>query len=86
MPTEAEELRRIGRSMGYTIDPIDELTKEWKKHAREVKRLHEKLFYRPLLNAVVKLDSSVARLTPEAASARLAALGYKDPAGVRDTI
>lgn len=81
MPTEAQELRRIGRSMGYTIDPIDELTKEWKKHAREVKRLHEKLFYRPLLNAVVKLDSSAARLTPEAASARLSALGYKDPDG-----
>ena len=81
MPTDELEQRRIGKSMGYALDPIDELTKEWKKHAREVKRLHEKLFYRPLLNAVVKLDSSVARLTPEAASARLGALGYKDPAG-----
>ncbi len=66
--------------MGYQIDPIDELTKEWKKHAREVKRLHEKLFYRPLLNAVVKLDSADARLSPEAAGLRLQALGYKDPA------
>ena len=81
MPTDELEQRRIGRSMGYGLDPIDDLTKEWKKYAREVKRLHEKLFYRPLLNAVVKLDSSAARLTPEAASARLGALGYKDPAG-----
>ena len=81
MPTDELEQRRIGRSMGYGLDPIDELTKDWKKYAREVKRLHEKLFYRPLLNAVVKLDSSAARLTPEAASARLGALGYKDPAG-----
>lgn len=81
MPTDELEQRRIGRSLGYGLDPIDDLTKEWKKYAREVKRLHEKLFYRPLLNAVVKLDSSAARLTPEAASARLGALGYKDPAG-----
>jgi glutamate-ammonia-ligase adenylyltransferase len=80
MPTDEADQRRIGRSMGYGLDPIDELTKDWKKHAREVRRLHEKLFYRPLLNAVVKLDSSDARLSPEAASARLAALGYKDPA------
>lgn len=80
MPTDETEQRRIGRSMGYGLDPIDDLTKEWKKHAREVRRLHEKLFYRPLLNAVVKLDSSDARLSPEAASARLGALGYKDPA------
>jgi glutamate-ammonia-ligase adenylyltransferase len=80
MPTDETEQRRIGRSMGYQIDPIDELTKEWKKHAREVKRLHEKLFYRPLLNAVVKLDSADARLSPEAAGLRLQALGYKDPA------
>ena len=80
MPTDETEQRRIGRSMGYALDPIDELTKEWKKHAREVKRLHEKLFYRPLLNAVVKLDSADARLSPEAAGARLQALGYKDPA------
>ena len=81
MPADEIEQRRIGRSMGFGSDPVADLTKEWKKHAREVKRLHEKLFYRPLLNAVVKLDSSAARLTPEAASARLAALGYKDPEG-----
>lgn len=81
MPTDPDAQRRIGRSLGFGLDPIDELTKEWKKHAREVRRLHEKLFYRPLLNAVVKLDTSDARLSPEAASARLSALGYKDPAG-----
>lgn len=81
MPTEEVQQRQIGRSLGFLVDPIDELTKEWKKYSREVKRLHEKLFYRPLLNAVVKLDSSAARLTPQAASARLSVLGYQDPAG-----
>ena len=46
-----------------------------------VRRLHEKLFYRPLLDAVARLPTEAARLTPEAARARLEALGYADPAG-----
>ena len=44
-----------------------------------MRRLHEKLFYRPLLAAVAKLPSDEVRLSPEAAQARLAALGYDDP-------
>jgi glutamate-ammonia-ligase adenylyltransferase len=46
-----------------------------------VRRLHEKLFYRPLLDAVARLPGDTVRLTPEAARARLEALGYRDPAG-----
>ena len=46
-----------------------------------MRRLHEKLFYRPLLDAVARLPSGAARLTPDAARARLEALGYRDPAG-----
>ena len=48
---------------------------------REVRRIRERLFYRPLLAAVARLSSSEARLTPEAARERLAALGFRDPAG-----
>ena len=55
-----------------------ELDKQWHYHQREVRRLHEKLFYRPLLSAVAKVGGE-ARLSPEAAKARLAALGYLDP-------
>jgi [glutamine synthetase] adenylyltransferase / [glutamine synthetase]-adenylyl-L-tyrosine phosphorylase len=46
-----------------------------------VRRLHEKLFYRPLLEAVARLPGEAVRLTQEAARARLEALGYADPAG-----
>jgi glutamate-ammonia-ligase adenylyltransferase len=49
-------------------------------HVREVRRIHEKLFYRPLLNAVARLPAEQTRLTPEAAQARLEALGFADPA------
>ena len=44
-----------------------------------MRRLHEKLFYRPLLDAVARLPGDEARLSPEAARTRLAALGYADP-------
>ena len=79
VPEDEASLRRIARSMGYFKDPVAELDSAWRHHRREVRRLHEKLFYRPLLAAVARLPGEEARLSPEAASARLAALGYLDP-------
>jgi [glutamine synthetase] adenylyltransferase / [glutamine synthetase]-adenylyl-L-tyrosine phosphorylase len=80
VPESAEELRALGRSLGYLQDPRRSLTEAWRRHAREVRRLHEKLFYRPLLAAVAQLPGDEVRLTPEAARQRLTALGYVDPA------
>lgn len=45
-----------------------------------VRRLHEKLFYRPLLDAVAQLAPGETRLSAKAAGHRLEALGYADPA------
>lgn len=81
VPEDEESLRRIGRSLGFRGDPVADLMEEWRRHAREVRRIHEKLFYRPLLQSVARLDAGTARLTPEAAQQRLEALGYADPAG-----
>jgi [glutamine synthetase] adenylyltransferase / [glutamine synthetase]-adenylyl-L-tyrosine phosphorylase len=61
--------------------PEEAFTEAWRRHALRVRRLHEKLFYRPLLDAVARLPGDTVRLTPEAARARLEALGYRDPAG-----
>ena len=79
LPEGVEALRRLGRSMGFMREPVDELNREWRRHSREVRRLHEKLFYRPLLAAVARLRADEARLSPEAAEQQLAALGYEDP-------
>ena len=79
LPDDEPSLRRLGRSMGLMKDPVSELDKQWRQHSKEVRRLHEKLFYRPLLAAVAKLPGDEARLTPKAAEQRLAALGYDDP-------
>ena len=79
VPEDEAALRRLGRSLGYTREPILELSKQWNYHRREVRRLHEKLFYRPLLSAVARIPGDGAGLSTEAAQARLAALGYLDP-------
>jgi glutamate-ammonia-ligase adenylyltransferase len=79
MPEDDADLRRLGRSLGFRVDPVGDLVAAWRRHAREVRRLHEKLFYRPLLGAVARLDAGEARLSPEAAEQRLEALGYVDP-------
>ncbi|WP_369246125.1 bifunctional [glutamine synthetase] adenylyltransferase/[glutamine synthetase]-adenylyl-L-tyrosine phosphorylase [Streptomyces sp. R41] len=80
VPESEADLRRIGRSLGLRSDPVVELNREWKRHAAVVRRLHEKLFYRPLLDAVAQLAPGEARLSPDAARERLVALGYADPA------
>ena len=97
LPEDPAVLRRLGRAMrfndgpnepwfqasvtGIRSDPAVDFDEEWRRHARQVRRLHEKLFYRPLLDAVARLPTDAARLTPADARARLEALGYADPAG-----
>ena len=80
MPTAEPELRRLARSMGARTAAADVLDR-WRGVRREVRSLHEELFYRPLLPATARLSREDVSLAPEAARARLAAIGYRDPAG-----
>jgi glutamate-ammonia-ligase adenylyltransferase len=81
MPTADADLRRLGRSLGLRTSPEQAVVTQWRAHRLEVRRLHERIFYRPLLTAVARLSDQDVRLTPEAARERLAALGFGDPAG-----
>ena len=87
LPEDPAALRRLGRALhlaedaGPRADPAAALIAQWRTHASQARQLHEKLFYRPLLDAVARLPGDAARLTPAAARARLEALGYVDPAG-----
>ncbi|PPK95350.1 glutamate-ammonia-ligase adenylyltransferase [Kineococcus xinjiangensis] len=85
LPTAEADLRRLGRALGLRATPVQQLEDLLRGTRRDVRRLHEKLFYRPLLSAVARLSVADAgldvRLTPEAARERMAALGYRDPAG-----
>ncbi|MEU1892731.1 bifunctional [glutamine synthetase] adenylyltransferase/[glutamine synthetase]-adenylyl-L-tyrosine phosphorylase [Streptomyces pristinaespiralis] len=80
VPEQEADLRRLARSLGLRTDPVTTLNREWKRHASVVRRLHEKIFYRPLLDAVAQLTPGETRLSPKAAGQRLEALGYADPA------
>ena len=72
----AARLRPDGRR-----DVVGVLMAEWSRNVRRVRRLHEKLFYRPLLTAVSRLSTDSARLSESAAVARLGALGWASPEG-----
>ncbi len=78
LPTDEGDLRRLARAMGFR--DVESWRREHDAHTREVRRLHEKLFYRPLLDAVARLPADQARLTTSAAQERLEALGFVDPA------
>jgi [glutamine synthetase] adenylyltransferase / [glutamine synthetase]-adenylyl-L-tyrosine phosphorylase len=72
----AARLRPDGRR-----DVVGVLNAEWSRNVLRVRRLHEKLFYRPLLSAVSRLPADTARLSEKAAVARLGALGWASPEG-----
>lgn len=85
MPVAEPALRALAKAV---LGPFsnerphpDALLAAWQKTKRSVRELHERIFYRPLLNTAARLSSEDARLTPEAAQGRLAALGYRDPQG-----
>ncbi|MDT4893612.1 MAG: [glutamine synthetase] adenylyltransferase / [glutamine synthetase]-adenylyl-L-tyrosine [Pseudonocardiales bacterium] len=83
VPEDPVERAWLARSLGYRPDARGDartvFEAEWALHAREVRRLHEKLFYRPLLESVARVPASDLRLTPREAGRRLAALGFADP-------
>jgi glutamate-ammonia-ligase adenylyltransferase len=85
LPTDEQQLRWLARSLGYKPDhrgeAVDVLDAEVSLHTREVRRLHEKLFYRPLLSAVARVPGEQAQLGSKAAGDWLRALGFADPDG-----
>ncbi|MGI5237040.1 bifunctional [glutamine synthetase] adenylyltransferase/[glutamine synthetase]-adenylyl-L-tyrosine phosphorylase [Dactylosporangium sp. CA-139066] len=85
VPDDPAGLRWLAHALGYrpnaARDAVESFRAEWVRHAGEVRRLHAKLFYRPLLEAVARVPSEQLRLTPDKARARLDLLGFADPAG-----
>lgn len=76
IPHDEESLRRLGRSLGFLKDPLTGFADALRECRREVRRLHEKLFYRPLLASVAQAPGALGEA---AAKDRLAALGYYHP-------
>ena len=80
MPRAPELLRIIARASGLA-DTSDALLTRWNDIKRDVRSLHQRLFYRPLLSAVANLGEDTISLSSSQAEARLRASGFHDPAG-----
>ena len=98
LPSDADERRRLARTMathlpstdsGERVDLLERFDAELARVQGLVRRLHEKLFYRPLLDrfAALSADEQLpigdaggeSKLAAEAARERLVALGFARP-------
>ena len=77
IPPEGPDRRWLARACGYA--GIAEFDSAREAVSADVRRLHEKLFYRPLLEFVARVPSQGATLTSEQAHERLRLLGFSDP-------
>ncbi|KQP71320.1 glutamine-synthetase [Microbacterium sp. Leaf288] len=80
MPSRPEELRVLARATGLA-DTGEGIWGLWESVKREVRDIHVRLFYRPLLSAVAALPADERVLSTAQAHDRLAAIGFADPAG-----
>lgn len=80
MPESDEERRVLARASGLA-PTANELSKVWEQARREVRELHLKIFYAPLLSAVAALPETGFVLGSDKAEKRLGSIGFGDPAG-----
>jgi [glutamine synthetase] adenylyltransferase / [glutamine synthetase]-adenylyl-L-tyrosine phosphorylase len=79
VPEDEHRRRTLARSMGFRDTPtetaLESFEAEWRRIQALVRRIHEKLFYRPLLERFAQAPA----LNPDAAQERLSALGFRSP-------
>jgi glutamate-ammonia-ligase adenylyltransferase len=80
MPSRPEDQRILARASGLA-DSGEAVWALWESIKREVRDIHVRLFYRPLLSAVAALPEDERILSATQAHDRLAAIGFTDPAG-----
>ena len=76
LPTSEEDREWLGRALGFTANPAEDLERRLVEVRETARNLHERLYFRPILESLVGLED--ARLDPSAAAIRLEALGYRD--------
>jgi len=85
IPAKRSERERVAKAMGYRDRPgdtaLDQFERVLVEHRATVRTIHERLFYRPLLE--VFAAAPAGRLTEEEAARRLSALGFRDVGAAR---
>lgn len=89
VPSEDAQRERLARTLGFRDDrsagALEQFDAEYTRVQSFVRRLHEKLFFRPLLDRFAELTreeqlaDTEGRLDEQATRDRLAALGFADP-------
>ena len=81
MPAADEERRRIARSLGLRdaadASAVEQLDAVLARHQATVRTIHERLYFRPLLEAFASGDEELLS-RPGAVEARLSAFGFSD--------
>ncbi|MDI6024285.1 bifunctional [glutamine synthetase] adenylyltransferase/[glutamine synthetase]-adenylyl-L-tyrosine phosphorylase [Leucobacter sp. UT-8R-CII-1-4] len=80
MPRDEDQLRVLARASRLATNSKELLTL-WREIRTEVRDLHLKIFYAPLLNAVAALPGDEFSLGSDEAKARLHGIGFRDPEG-----
>jgi len=85
VPDDPGRRERLAKALGYRDGPAgaarDRFDADLVERRTAVRAIHQRLFYRPLLEAFAA--SPAAALTPEGAVRQLAALGFQDADGAR---
>ena len=81
LPDDPERRAQLGRALGMGADPGRELEQRLAEVRSVVRDVHERLYFRPILDALV--GSPSARLGVEQAGLRLEALGFRDVQAAR---
>jgi glutamate-ammonia-ligase adenylyltransferase len=88
LPTDEIELDRLARVLGYpgttTASATERFMDELRHHQSVARAIHERLWFRPLLEDFARGDDRV--LTEEVAATRLAAFGFTDVERTRQAV
>jgi glutamate-ammonia-ligase adenylyltransferase len=88
VPVDITARTRLARVMGYRDTPVasalEQLDRALRRHQATVRSIHERLFFRPLLETLA--ESTTATLPPGEAATRLAAFGFTDLQRTRQAV
>ena len=78
LPADREQRRRISRVLGYRgtpqSGPTEAFDRELARQRNVVRRIHERLYFRPLLDAL----AGAGHMSPDTAAIALASFGFAD--------
>jgi glutamate-ammonia-ligase adenylyltransferase len=84
LPSDREGRDWLGRSLGFNQDPASQFDQRLATVRESARDLHERLYFRPILDALVGLEDS--RLDLTGAEVRLHALGFRNSVAATRTV